>query len=94
MNYQYTGTVDGPRMKRVMALQRSLTPREGEVLRLYLAGLSTEALALEIGISVRAVRTHLSRVRGKYEAAGFVLKHVLKRAPMFCNHANDQEGAV
>lgn len=47
-----------------------LTQRELEVLSLYGTGSTLEATARRLGISVSTVRVHLSRIYGKFAAAG------------------------
>ncbi|MDF3313398.1 helix-turn-helix transcriptional regulator [Rhodococcus sp. T2V] len=48
----------------------SLTPRELEILRLWLRSESKTATAAELGISLGTINTHLIRIRAKYAAVG------------------------
>jgi two-component system, NarL family, response regulator LiaR len=43
----------------------NLTPREREVVRLIARGLSNKRIALELGISEKTVKTHVSSILGK-----------------------------
>jgi FixJ family two-component response regulator len=43
----------------------NLTPREFEVLRLVIAGLLNKQIAAELGVAVRTIKTHRSRVMEK-----------------------------
>ena len=60
-----------------------LTPREEEVARALIDGLTNKEIALELGISQRTVRYHLSNlydklgVNSRPEAMGWVLKHLV-----------------
>lgn len=47
----------------------SLTPREGEVMRLVVAGRHNREIARDLGISVRTVEVHKTRMMEKLEAA-------------------------
>ena len=61
----------------------ALTPRELEVLREIARGKSNRELALELGISEKTVKTHVSNILGKLhldvrtQAAIYALKHGL-----------------
>lgn len=48
----------------------SLSRREIEVLRAWVASDSKQAVARELYIATSTVNTHLARIRGKYEYAG------------------------
>ncbi|WP_312033667.1 MULTISPECIES: helix-turn-helix transcriptional regulator [unclassified Rhodococcus (in: high G+C Gram-positive bacteria)] len=50
--------------------QPSLTPREREVLRLWVLGESKQATATDLGISLGTINTHLIRIRAKYAQLG------------------------
>lgn len=52
----------------------SMSPRAREVLTLLAAGLSWQAVANDLGISVSTARTHLARVISAYEDAGVELR--------------------
>jgi FixJ family two-component response regulator len=53
----------------VEARQQSLTPREGEVMRLVVAGLRNHDIALQLGIRESTVKIHRGRVMRKMDAA-------------------------
>jgi NarL family two-component system response regulator LiaR len=53
-----------------LPLPEALTPREAEVLALLARGLDNRAIADELGISVKTVKTHLTRIYGKLGAGG------------------------
>ncbi len=60
--------IAAPASVPVSALPRdpnSLTPREGEVLRLVAAGLTDAQIAAKLIISRRTVSTHLTAIYGK-----------------------------
>lgn len=46
-----------------------LTPRESEVHKRLLAGQSNAAIAMELGISVNTVKSHVSRILNEFGAA-------------------------
>jgi DNA-binding CsgD family transcriptional regulator len=48
----------------------TLTPRELEILRLWLRSDSKIIAASDLGISLGTINTHLIRIRAKYAAAG------------------------
>ena len=48
----------------------SLTPRERDVLLCWLTSDSKTVVSTELGLSSGTVKTHLHRIRGKYEAVG------------------------
>ncbi|TQC45989.1 LuxR family transcriptional regulator [Rhodococcus sp. WS4] len=48
----------------------SLTPRELEILRLWVLGESKKATATDLGISLGTINTHLIRIRAKYAQLG------------------------
>ncbi|MFC0451802.1 response regulator transcription factor [Rhodococcus jostii] len=48
----------------------SLTPRELEILRLWVLGESKKATAADLGISLGTINTHLIRIRAKYARLG------------------------
>ena len=50
-------------------LHASLTPREGEVMELVVAGRHNREIALDLGISVRTVEVHKARMMEKLQAA-------------------------
>jgi DNA-binding CsgD family transcriptional regulator len=50
--------------------QPTLTPRELEILRLWLRSESKAATAADLGISLGTINTHLIRIRAKYAAVG------------------------
>ncbi|AWK76662.1 helix-turn-helix transcriptional regulator (plasmid) [Rhodococcus oxybenzonivorans] len=47
-----------------------LTPRELEILRLWLRSESKAIAASDLGISMGTINTHLIRIRAKYAAVG------------------------
>ncbi|MDT2007919.1 LuxR family transcriptional regulator [Rhodococcus opacus] len=47
-----------------------LSPRELEILRLWLRSESKTVAAADLGISLGTISTHLVRIRAKYAAAG------------------------
>jgi predicted ATPase/DNA-binding CsgD family transcriptional regulator len=51
---------------RTLAPLEGLTPRENDVLRLLVAGLSTDAIATELHISPRTVKVHIARILEKF----------------------------
>jgi DNA-binding NarL/FixJ family response regulator len=53
----------------------SLTPRELEVVELVGQGLTSRAIAAELGISMRTVNTHRSNICGKLRLSGAALIH-------------------
>ena len=72
-----SATPAGPRDPNV------LTPREREVLRLLVAGLSYEQIAAKLIVSRRTVNTHLTAIYGKLgvnsrsAASRYALEHKL-----------------
>ncbi|MGY4783659.1 LuxR C-terminal-related transcriptional regulator [Rhodococcus opacus] len=48
----------------------TLTPRELEILRLWLRSETKTVAAADLGISLGTINTHLIRIRAKYAAAG------------------------
>ncbi|MCZ4590123.1 LuxR C-terminal-related transcriptional regulator [Rhodococcus opacus] len=48
----------------------TLTPRELEILRLWLRSESKTVAASDLGISLGTINTHLIRIRAKYASAG------------------------
>nr|WP_231869162.1 helix-turn-helix transcriptional regulator [Rhodococcus opacus] len=48
----------------------ALSPRELEILRLWLRSESRNVAASELGISLGTIQTHLTRIRAKYAAVG------------------------
>ena len=48
----------------------SLTPREHDVLLCWLTSDSKTEVSTALGLSDSTVKTHLHRIRGKYEAVG------------------------
>jgi len=48
----------------------SLTPRELEILRLWLRSETKTVAATDLGISLGTINTHLIRIRAKYAAVG------------------------
>ncbi|MGV9869897.1 response regulator transcription factor [Rhodococcus koreensis] len=56
--------VPGPRRRP------ALSPRELEILRLWLRSESKTVAASELGISLGTINTHLIRIRAKYAAVG------------------------
>ncbi|MFV9456952.1 response regulator transcription factor [Rhodococcus sp. NM-2] len=62
----------GPLPDSVVGLQRrpALSPRELEILRLWLRSESKNVAASELGISLGTINTHLARIRAKYAAVG------------------------
>ncbi|ELB89183.1 LuxR family transcriptional regulator [Rhodococcus wratislaviensis IFP 2016] len=48
----------------------TLTPRELEILRLWLRSESKTVAASDLGISLGTINTHLIRIRAKYAAVG------------------------
>ena len=62
----------GPRPDSVAGPQRppALSPRELEILRLWLRSESKSVAASELGISMGTINTHLIRIRAKYAAVG------------------------
>ena len=67
-----TTSVSDPTPDPVGEQQRrpTLTPRELEILRLWLRSESKNVAAADLGISLGTINTHLIRVRAKYAAAG------------------------
>lgn len=59
----------------------TLTTRQREILQLLRQGLSNQTIALRVGLSVKTVENHLTRiyrllnVRSRMEAANYVLEH-------------------
>ena len=45
-----------------------LTPREGQVLALVVAGKSSKDIAADLGVSVKTIESHRARIRKKMEA--------------------------
>lgn len=64
-----------------LLLAQQLTPRECEVLRLLVQGITGDSLAGELGISPNTVRTHVQsiltklHVHSRLEAATFAVRH-------------------
>jgi RNA polymerase sigma factor (sigma-70 family) len=54
---------------RLPALETGLTNRQQEVLRLMADGLSTQEIALELGISEETVRSHIAALVQKLDCA-------------------------
>jgi len=58
-----------------------LTPREREVLALLARGRANKAIALDLGVSERTVKTHVSNILGKLnltdrtQAAVYAVRH-------------------
>jgi two-component system response regulator FixJ len=52
----------------ILARRSTLTPREGEVLQLVVNGASNKVIASELGLSLKTVETHRSRVMRKMAA--------------------------
>lgn len=48
----------------------ALSPRELEILRLWLRSESKTVAASELGISLGTIQTHLARIRAKYAVIG------------------------
>jgi len=61
--------VEGARRHRVYARVQQLTPREREVARMVVGGLSNKGIAGELGLSPKTVEVHRGRVMGKMGAA-------------------------
>ncbi|HSE28921.1 MAG TPA: response regulator transcription factor [Gemmatimonadales bacterium] len=59
---------EGAALGSLQSRLRRLTPREGEVLRLVIAGLLNKQIAAELGTSERTVKVHRGRVMHKMEA--------------------------
>jgi DNA-binding NarL/FixJ family response regulator len=49
--------------------ERTLTPRQREILQMLADGMQTEAVARQLGLSTETVRTHTKRILAKLEAA-------------------------
>jgi len=62
----------GPLPDSIAGQQRmpALSPRELEILRLWLRSESKTAAASDLGISMGTINTHLARIRAKYAAVG------------------------
>ncbi|MFF2026946.1 response regulator transcription factor [Rhodococcus koreensis] len=62
----------GPLPEAAAGPQRrpALSPRELEILRLWLRSESKTVAASELGISLGTINTHLIRIRAKYAAVG------------------------
>ncbi|MGW5148744.1 response regulator transcription factor [Rhodococcus koreensis] len=62
----------GPLPDSVAGPQRmpALSPRELEILRLWLRSESKTAAASDLGISLGTINTHLARIRAKYATVG------------------------
>ncbi|OUS97299.1 response regulator transcription factor [Rhodococcus sp. NCIMB 12038] len=62
----------GPVPDPVAGSQRrpALSPRELEILRLWLRSESRAVAASELGIRLGTIQTHLTRIRAKYAAVG------------------------
>jgi len=65
--------LDGRLLPRARHGLASLTPREREVLRIVVSGLSAKEAAETLGISTRTAELHLSRVRDKMGLRNVVL---------------------
>lgn len=69
------------RAERAMVLRRleALTPREREVLRLVVEGMSSQQIARRLGTSVKTVDVHRARIKAKTEAEslGTLVRDVL-----------------
>lgn len=52
-----------------MAKPKSLSPREGEIVRRLLIGEKQTAIAIELHISTRAVQVYVQRAKGKFHCA-------------------------
>ncbi|GAB3696293.1 response regulator transcription factor [Saccharopolyspora tripterygii] len=65
---------------RVRDRVASLTPREREVLRLVVDGLSSQLIARELGTSVKTVDVHRARIKAKTgsESLGTLVRDVLQ----------------
>ena len=49
--------------------ERTLTPRQREILQMLADGMQTDAVAKQLGLSTETVRTHTKRILAKLEAA-------------------------
>jgi two-component system response regulator DesR len=49
--------------------ERTLTPRQREILQMLADGMQTQAVADKLGLSTETVRTHTKRILAKLEAA-------------------------
>jgi len=48
--------------------ERTLTPRQGEILQMLADGMQTDAVARKLGLSTETVRTHTKRILAKLDA--------------------------
>lgn len=66
----------------------SLTPREGEIMNLLVAGNSNKGIADQLGLSVRTVESHRANVMAKMQAD--TLSELVKMALDFAVHKKDK----
>ncbi len=61
---------DGPSQYGVSRDERSLTPRQQQVLKLLAKGRSDKEIASDLGLSAATVRSHLQRLYRQYDLRG------------------------
>jgi DNA-binding CsgD family transcriptional regulator len=66
-----------------------LSPREREVLHMYATGRTLQTTARRLNISDSTARTHLQRIKEKYQAVGRPINH---RTDYTLRHQEDNFG--
>ena len=79
---------------RALANGLSLSPRQGEIIRLLLKGYSDKQVAMELDIAIPTVRTHLSRLFLKFslQDRNELILHIFGHFRKGCHTNGDWNG--
>ena len=78
-------------------MPRDLSPREEEIVELCIKGLTNEAIALQLGLSVGTVNTYWVRIKLKVGGSGrtdTVVRIIRERAERALREANTERQGV